>query len=48
MENLDILLFFNDIPHQINDAVGISPFIVIPGNDLKETLLAFEIVLGRG
>ena len=34
--------------HQVDDAVGITPFVVVPGDHLEEALLAGQIVLKGG
>lgn len=36
-----------DILHEVNDAVAITPFIVIPAHDLEEAFFALQIVLQR-
>jgi len=38
-------LFASDVLQEVNDAVGITPFVVVPGNDLEEALLAGKVVL---
>ena len=37
-----------DLLRELNNAVGITPFVVIPGNDLEEAFFALEVVLHGG
>mmetsp|Transcript_43989 Transcript_43989/g.76604 ORF Transcript_43989/g.76604 Transcript_43989/m.76604 type:complete len:121 (-) Transcript_43989:24-386(-) len=36
------------VHQQINNTVGVAPLIVIPGDDLEEALLTWQIVLKSG
>ena len=38
--------FFGHVDHEIDHAVGIAPFIVVPGNDFEEVGIEFDTGAG--
>jgi hypothetical protein len=45
LEKLSRLLLAVDVLEQIHYLVGVAPLVVVPGNNPKEALLAFQVVL---
>merc|ERR1719242_2146640 len=38
----------NHVHEQVDDTVGVAPFVVVPGHNLEEALLAWQVVLQGG